>query len=118
MTKDDEEVETFNNPATNIENEASANINIAEEPSAASTSTNLRDSSKGKGKAEPTDLDPDFMKCKANRLPPLWVSLIEGHVCDYSNCNSNFEKEIEAKMIRKVHKEKKAALTATLIWLI
>lgn len=54
------------------------------------------------------------MECKANQLPPLWVSLIGGHPCDCSVCNPAFEKEVEAKMIRKVHKEKKGTLTASI----
>lgn len=82
-----------------------------ENHSFASTNINLRNPSKGKGKE--TDLDPDFMKCKANQLPPLWISLIGGHACNCLVCKPAFEKQVEVRMIRVVHNEKKAVLFAS-----
>ncbi|CAF9933638.1 MAG: hypothetical protein ALECFALPRED_005648 [Alectoria fallacina] len=58
--------QSINNSVINLENEVFANINIAEEPFIVFININLRDLNKRKGKA--IDLDPDFMKCKANRL--------------------------------------------------
>lgn len=47
---------------------------------------------------------------KENRLPAIFVSIIEGHTYKCDKCAPEFATELEAKLIRTIHRDKTATL--------
>lgn len=91
-----------------------SNAGQATESSKQAAKTNddiKKDSSKGKQAAsDEVDAHPTISTLEENRLPTIFVSMIEGHAYKCEECTPKFATELETKLIRNIHRNNTAKL--------
>lgn len=73
--------------------------------------TILKRTSKGeKAASDEVDAHPTISTLEQNRLPTIFVSMIEGHAYKCDECTPKFATELETKLIRNIHRNNTAKL--------